>query len=241
MNNDNNECLLCGAHLVYADTPVEMECALCHKKFINNVRCAQGHYVCDACHTSGVDSIVALCLHESSCNPIEIVEKMMSLPSCHMHGPEHHVMVGAALITAYHNAGGAVDLERALTEMVRRGKQVPGGACGNWGACGAAVSTGMYMSIVTGSTPLATRAWSLSNLMTARALEQVASHGGPRCCKRDSYLSIMAAVHFTTQELGITMQLPEHITCTRSRFNNQCLGSRCPFSPRLTGLYPAPQ
>lgn len=28
---------------------------------------------------------------------------------CHMHGPEHHVMVGAALLTAYKNAGGAID------------------------------------------------------------------------------------------------------------------------------------
>lgn len=29
---------------------------------------------------------------------------------CHMHGPEHHIMVGAALLTAYKNAGGDIDL-----------------------------------------------------------------------------------------------------------------------------------
>jgi hypothetical protein len=29
---------------------------------------------------------------------------LMAMPFCHMHGPEHHVMVGAALLTAYHNA-----------------------------------------------------------------------------------------------------------------------------------------
>lgn len=62
---------------------------------------------------------------------------MMSLPTCHMHGPEHHIMVGASLITAYHNAGGELEMDWALSEIVRRGKQVPGGACGNWGACGA--------------------------------------------------------------------------------------------------------
>ena len=39
-------------------------------------------------------------------------------------------MVGAALLTAYHNAGGKVELWKALPEMYHRGKEVPGGACG---------------------------------------------------------------------------------------------------------------
>ena len=69
------------------------------------------------------------------------MEEMMSMPSCHMHGPEHHVMVGSALLTAYKNAGGEIDLQKALHEMYCRGKAVPGGACGFWGACGAGVST----------------------------------------------------------------------------------------------------
>ncbi|MFR9154969.1 MAG: DUF5714 domain-containing protein [Oscillospiraceae bacterium] len=71
----------------------------------------------------GLDSIVELCLRETACDPVAIVERMMALPSCHMHGPEHHVMVGAALLTAYHNAGGDIDLSDALMEMLRRGKK----------------------------------------------------------------------------------------------------------------------
>ncbi len=63
-------------------------------------------------------------------------------------------MVGAALLTAYKNAGGQLDLEKALHEMYRRGKEVPGGACGFWGACGAGISAGQFLSIVTQSTPL---------------------------------------------------------------------------------------
>ena len=68
-------------------------------------------------------------------SPLEYLEAetMMALPFCHMHGPEHHVMVGAALLTAYKNAGGDIDLPDALGEMMRRGKSVPGGACGFWG------------------------------------------------------------------------------------------------------------
>lgn len=230
---EKNECLICGSTLEYLANPIEMECAICHKKYINNVRCKSGHFVCDECHTNGIDIIISICLQEQSQNPVEILERLMSQEFCHMHGPEHHIMVGASLITAYHNAGGSVDMEWALSEMVRRGKQVPGGACGNWGACGAAISTGMYMSIVTKSSPLAQKEWSLSNLMTSKALENVAKHGGPRCCKRDSYQSIMAAASFTQTHLGVTMTLPTKITCTRSAQNNQCLGKDCPFNQRI--------
>lgn len=89
-----------------------------------------------------MDAIIGLCLESSSKNPIEILEQMMEQPFCHMHGPEHHVMVGSALLTAYKNAGGDIDLEAALPEMFSRGKSVPGGACGFWGACGAASAPG---------------------------------------------------------------------------------------------------
>ena len=114
-----------------------MECAICHKREASKTRCVNGHYVCSDCHTQGMDSIFGLCLTETSADPIAIIRRMMDLPFCHMHGPEHHVMVGAALLTAYKNAGGPLELERALGEMYRRGKEVPGGACGFWGACGA--------------------------------------------------------------------------------------------------------
>ena len=90
------------------------------------------------------------------------------------------------------NAGGSIDLHQALIEMMNRGKSVPGGACGFWGACGAGISAGMFVSIISKSTPLTAEPFGLSNLMTAKALEQIGTVGGPRCCKRDSYLSLLA-------------------------------------------------
>ena len=123
------ECLICAKPLEYLEHDEIMECALCHKKELSKTRCVGGHYVCDDCHTSGMDSIINLCLRETSRDPVEIIGKMMAEPFCHTHGPEHHVMVGSALLTAYKNAGGAVDLESALVEMQNRGRRVPGGAC----------------------------------------------------------------------------------------------------------------
>ena len=169
-----------------------------------------------------------LCLSEGSKDPLEILEKMMAMSFCHMHGPEHHVMVGAALLTAYKNAGGTIDLPKALREMYRRGKAVPGGACGFWGACGAGISAGQFMAIATDSTPLAAEPWGLSNQMTAKALESIGKNGGPRCCKRDSYLAVLAAINFTAEHLGVRMERATPV-CTRSHQNNQCIGTRCPF------------
>ena len=183
---------------------------------------------------SAVDPVVALCMEETSRNPIEILEKLMSQPECPMHGPTHHVLVGAALLTAYNNClpdSSKLDLEEALAEMRERGEQVPGGACGYMGACGASISTGIFLSIVTRNTPFSTDTWRLCNLCTARALEQVALNGGPRCCKRDSYLSVLTAIDFVKENLGVEMVKPE-VHCTRSQINEQCIGKKCPFSPQ---------
>ena len=156
-----------------------MECAICHKKEPSKTRCVKGHYVCNDCHTQGMDSIFGLCHSDTSKDPVAIVRRMMDLPFCHMHGPEHHVMVGAALLTAYKNAGGSLDLEAALREMYSRGKEVPGGACGFWGACGAGISAGQFLAVATQSTPLAQEPWGLSNQMTARALDSIGKGGRP--------------------------------------------------------------
>ncbi len=33
-----------------------MECSVCHKKENSKSRCVNGHYVCNDCHTAGLDS-----------------------------------------------------------------------------------------------------------------------------------------------------------------------------------------
>ena len=174
------------------------------------------------------NQIITLCLEESSRNPIAILEKLMALPFCRMHGPEHHLLVGSALLTAYRNAGGQVNLPEALNELHSRASNVPGAACGLWGACGACLSAGQFFSIITGDGPLAGEPWGQCMQLTANALNSLAEVGGPRCCKRDSYLSILAAVDYVAENLGISMEktLP---TCTRSQQNAQCIGTRCPF------------
>ena len=227
----NDECIICKAPLEYLEKDIEMECAICHKKENSKTRCVKGHYVCNDCHTKGIDTIIGICLNSESKDPVEISRMMMAAPFCHMHGPEHHVMVGSALLTAYKNAGGDINLEEALMEMQNRGKSVPGGACGFWGACGAGISTGMFVSIITKASPLTQESWGLSNLMTSKALGEIGKIGGPRCCKRDSYLSILSAIDFVKDHFDVEME-KNKVVCIHSDINNQCIGSRCPFVQR---------
>ncbi len=225
-----DECLICKEPLEYLEEAKMMRCAICRKKELSRTRCIKGHYVCNECHMQGLDTIIGMCMKETSKNPAEILGNMMDAPFCHMHGPEHHVMVGAALLTAYKNAGGEIDLEHMLMEMMNRGKSVPGGACGFWGACGAGLSTGMFVSIISKSTPLTNEPYALSHRMTAKALTRIAEVGGPRCCKRNSWLAMECAAEFVRDELGISMEMPE-IVCKYIPENAQCIGKRCPYAP----------
>ena len=178
--------------------------------------------------TNTFETIFSICLKTQSKNPVEIIRMIMAEPFCHMHGPEHHFMVGAALLTAFKNAGGQVNLEEALKEMQNRTKSVPGGACGYWGACGAGISTGMFISIISNSTPLSEEPFKLSNLMTSKSLNSIGTYGGPRCCKRDSYLAILAAIDFVKENFGIELEKSD-ITCKYYHLNGQCTKDRCPF------------
>jgi len=227
---NSNDCLVCGKPLQYTTEEREMECVFCHKKMPSRTQCTDGHFICDECHiTIGKNAILSYCLKSTSANPLHIVQDMMALDGIHMHGPEHHIMIGCALITAYHNAGGKVDFVQALSEMNARGSRYPGGSCGFWGCCGAAVSVGMSISILTGATPLSGKSWGLSNLATSRVLNRIGAIGGPRCCKRNSFIAITEAAAIFEEYFSVRLELPEKISCSYSPQNHECLRKLCPF------------
>lgn len=232
MTRGEGACLVCGKPIIYFDKAKKMECIMCHKTVESYASCEDGHFVCDECHAKkGIDMVMEECKNSTSKNPIALLQKLMEDPYIYMHGPEHHVMVGAVLLTAYHNCGGEIDLDEALEEIKQRGGQYPGGSCGLWGACGAAVSTGMFMSILTKATPLTGKSWRMSNEMTAKALEEIAKLGGPRCCKRNSFTAVKVAAEYVRENMGIVMELPEKILCDFSAENKQCLKKHCPYNP----------
>ena len=86
----------------------------------------------------------------------------------------------------------------------------------------------MFISIISGATPLKNEPWGLANKMTSKALDAIGSIGGPRCCKRDSYMAIISAIDYVAENFNIQMEKPV-IKCIHSDKNNQCIKERCPF------------
>ena len=224
-------CMLCGKPLRYEKGARLRRCSVCGEEKLSTCACEDGHFVCDACHSAGLDVyfIPFLLQSRESC-PQTLLEQVMALPQVHMHGPEHHAIVPCVLLTAFHNCGGGNDLKADLSAALSRGKQVPGGACGYWGVCGAAAGAGIYMSVLTGSNPVNEAAWAIPQKLVARCLNAIAEVGGPRCCKRTSRLAVHEAVQFTAELFGVVM--PEaQISCTYRKENRECIGRNCPFFP----------
>jgi DNA-directed RNA polymerase subunit RPC12/RpoP len=224
-------CLICGADIEYLPEPEEMECVYCRERQLSSSRCRNGHFVCDRCNRMAAEDLIeSTVIRSTSDNPFAIAESLLESPAVKMHGPEHHFLVPAALIAAlYNHTGEQEKKERGIKSARRRAEMIKGGSCGFLGDCGAAVGTGIFVSVVTGATPLSREEWRLANLMTARTLEEIAQHGGPRCCKRNTFLALRSAVRFLSSEMGIVLPEPDQIVCRYSRQNKECLGEKCVF------------
>lgn len=173
--------------------------------------------------------IIEACMKEKSVNPIEIFNHVAQMDFIRIHGPEHHVLDGAALLTAFYNAGGRIELADALNELMKRGLQMPGATCGLWGVCGAVSSLGAALSILDGTGPLsADSSWGKHMEFTSKALESLSQIGGPRCCKRDAYLSFQKVIEFINEYYDVRLEETD-IQCSFSERNSQCIKSRCPF------------
>ena len=233
MQPQRSGCLICGQKLVYGQNE-KVRCFYCHKVSDSNVKCKDGHYVCDKCHSMpGDDLIETYCLSTELKDPLELALILMRSPRMKMHGPEHHFLVPAVLLAAYYNIiGDQKEKKLKIKEARVRSSRVLGGFCGFYGDCGAAVGTGIFMSLITGATPLSTREWKLSNLMTAKSLSSIANHGGPRCCKRNAYLAINEAVNFLKENFNIRMETNRNLECEFSDLNKECLKEECPYYPR---------
>ena len=229
-------CVVCGSPLVYLEEPEALTCSYCGREFRDTVPCSRGHLVCALCHRMGAeDAIEAYCKISMEERPLALAMELMRHPSMKMHGPEHHFLVPAVLLSALANTRHDPDAKaRWLKAARKRADAVKGGFCGFLGDCGAAVGTGICVSVLTGATPLSREEWRLSNLMTATSLQEIALHGGPRCCKRNTFLAVRSAIRFLRSELSL--DLPEAaVRCEFSRENEECLHEQCPFFQQNSG------
>lgn len=226
-------CMICGEDLVYTEGYSECECSICGKSFSSNVKCQKGHYVCDSCHSAdALDIIENYCVRCTENNPLEISIKLMDNPHIYLHGPEHHYLIPAALITAYCNQ---FETQNQKIEKLKIAKErasiVPGGFCGFYGSCGAGIGSGIFASVISEATPLTTDSWGFANKMTGYVLTELGEIGGPRCCKRNGWYSIIKASEFLDREMNKKLfdYENERPVCTYKNKNKECIKINCPF------------
>ncbi len=234
MEAHHSGCIICGQELSYSDTAMELACHICGKLHHTDVFCPDHHFVCDSCHSlGGQELILEYCSHTDQTDALAMAREIMGMPAIHMHGPEHHYLVPAVLVTAWYNHRGEKSAKiDALAKVRKRAALVPGGFCGFHGACGAGIGTGIFMSIIHDANPLSEGGWQAANLMTAHSLERIALNGGPRCCKRDTFLAITETLEYLRVHLDVELPISE-VECVFHPRNAQCLKLNCAFYPSI--------
>lgn len=172
--------------------------------------------------------IISECEKCNSTDPYKIFHSIANNDHIRMHGPEHHVLDGACILAAFYNAGGKINLHESLIRLMNEGLRMPGGVCGLWGVCGAVTSIGAALAIIDGTGPLSSEDWSSHMEYTSSALSELSKTGGPRCCKRDAFISMKEAVKYIFKNYEVVLDISD-IKCDFSALNNQCIGERCPF------------
>ena len=113
-------CVVCGQELAYLCQNEQVDCYYCGQSQETNVRCSGGHFVCDRCHSLAVNNLTEqYCIHTNQTDPLEIAITLMKNPVVKMHGPEHHFLVPAVLLTAFYNQGRS----EKKAEKIRQARQ----------------------------------------------------------------------------------------------------------------------
>jgi Family of unknown function (DUF5714) len=236
VQNLTDKCEICEKNLQLItehDDYQDTKCVFCEKIFNTNIICPDGHYICDDCHAA--DAITYMkdyCLKTDEKNPYLIIDHIMHHPSFKMYGNEHHAMTAAAIVTAIKNSECANQKGTAITnkhiiEAINRAKKVPGGWCGFFGACGAAIGSGVAVSVIMGATPSTAVPRSAANLTTAKSLTKIADDL-EHCCKRSMKYSIQTALDQLSELLNCKLEF-EMTRCTFSGLNSKCVYAKCPF------------
>lgn len=161
--------------------------------------------------------------------PILLLNKIMKEDFVNIHGPEHHFIDGACFMVCLHNNGLEFDLEKSLNILEERSIKMPGAMCGYWGVCGSVASFGAVFSIIDETGPLSCSIdYSFHMEYTSKVLSKMSEIGGPRCCKRNAYLSLIEAINYANIHYNLNIKM-DKIVCEFSIFNKECLKTKCPF------------
>ena len=222
-------CMVCGEGLVYSQVSQENRCYYCGKTVQTSVTCKENHFVCDTCHAKeALEVIEHICAHSNETDMLALYETIRKHPSVPKHGPEHHAMVPAIIVTAFKNSGGSV-AQDALHVALTRGASVMGGACGFLGVCGAASGVGIGFAVCLGASPVKAQSRQLAQQATHAVLGEIATYEAARCCNREVWTALTIAAKLSKTFLHVKLEAAALSKCDQKKFNQYCYGKQCPI------------
>ena len=222
-------CMVCGQELVYRRRTRVHRCHFCGQRVRSNSACARDHFVCDDCHRQEAMEVIRhICITSTEKDMVKLLTTIRAHPAVPMHGPEHHALVPGVILAAVRNSGGPLDQEAVLAG-IERGGRVPGGACGFWGSCGAAIGAGIAAAVVLEATPLTPRPRQKAQEFTARILSRIAALTGGRCCQRETWTALKETARLSREFFGLVLLADGMLQCGQYGDNRECIGTRCPL------------
>lgn len=222
------DCLVCGQELIYSAHPRPLCCHYCGKISQAAITCPE-HFVCDECHLSdGLAVIRQICSSTAEKDLLALMHRIRSHPSLPLHGPEHHALVPGVILAAWRNNGGGVTGQDIQT-AIDRGSKIPGGACGLWGGCGAALGVGIAFAVILEASPLKAGPRQQAQQITARVLQRTARCRAARCCRREALTALLEAAAIARESFALTLPANQHRACDQAGLNRECLGETCPY------------
>ena len=228
---EKSPCILCSEDTYKPNRESVSMCDFCGNSSAIVKECDNGHTFCANCSDLHVvDSVKAKCLKYNGYDPIELAVEIMNSPLVKMHGAEHHFIVPAVLLTCVYNKEGKGALLTEHIEKIDRRSHVetPSQCSYDLKMCGAAIGSGVFLSVYLDRELSDEDQWSPANGIVAEGLKKIAAAGGPRCCKRDTYLTIQASVEFLKNNFAIDLPMSE-AKCTFSLRNKSCKREDCNF------------
>lgn len=224
-----HNCMVCKTPLVYGGVEQTQICHYCGETKPTSVTCKEGHYVCDACHSKEALAVIEhICATSKEKDMLKLFKHIRSHPSIPKHGPEHHAMVPAIIVTAYKNSGGNVP-ENALKTALSRGSGIIGGSCGFLGMCGAASGVGIGFAIILQSSPVTTTSRQAAQQVTHAVLGEIATYKAARCCNREVWTALSIASKLSKKFLHVNLEAMADFKCDQKKFNQYCYGKQCPM------------
>ncbi len=224
-----SDCLVCKTPLSYLTKAEKMSCHYCGASVLSNARCEKNHFVCDTCHQQdGLTIIRQICTENNDQDMIGLLKKIRRHHAINMHGPEHHAMVPGIILATYKARGGNISTEDILTG-ISRGSQVPGGVCGFWGSCGAAIGAGIAFSVIFEATPLTPQKRQQVQVVCSRILTKIAALAGARCCQRETILTLREAAKLSRDILPVSLKADDTLACRQYLKNRECIRKQCPL------------